>query len=117
MYRKTAVVVALCLIILIGAGSHAYAGGKPKTMPMGLSLAQVCKRMPMPCDYDFRISFVRMLFHNGIRLFGEPNSDSDGYSGSSGENGRLARNIVFNRGLFVGGALPAENVKKWRVVY
>lgn len=119
MYRKTAALLTcvVAVVVILGLCSGASAGGKSEAALMRMSLPEVCRYMGIPCDYDFRMDFVLMLFRHGITLFEGASSTSSGYGGSSGENARLARNIMFNRRLFVNGVLPAENVKKWRVVY
>lgn len=105
-------------VVVLGLCSDASAGGKKsESALMRMSPAEVCRYVGMPCDYGFRVDFVNMLFRHGTSLFEESRPDYNGYTGASGENARLARNIMFNRRLFVNGVLPAENVKKWRVVY
>jgi hypothetical protein len=119
MYTKAAVVwTCTVVVVILGFSLIASAGDESEAALTRMSLPEVCRHIGMPCDYDFRMKFVTMLFRNGVRLFDEgANDDSHSYFGSSGQNGRLARNLMFNRHLFQSGALPAENVKKWRVVY
>lgn len=120
MYKKVAL-GALCVLVLMGGiCSDVYAGGRSRSEKklMVMSITQTCRFVGMPCDYSFRIDFVEMLFKHGIRLFGEvPDAASSGYVGTSGQNGRLARNIIFNRYLFDDGVLPAHRVRSWQVVY